>query len=311
MKRIYTVFLLLGLLVTGCENMRQEIEPAGLDHVAKKLVIIGFISPQDTIIAIKVTATRPVMDENYATNYGTVKNAKVILATGNRSVQLTYNGKFDYYQADPKKFPLRVGESYQVTAQTPEGLKAAGSCTIPQPARLQHMRLDSVEDANRQKKYFVRYYWEDTPQSSDYYQTSGLFTYAKPCPSCKGDAGSKPKPETTPVVFEPLGQTGTLMTDKARDGKVLESCRGFLNQGAITQSLSDKYSFSSTYDRALVKGTLLHVDEAYYHYHQALELQKKSDGNPFAEPVLLPNTIEGGLGCFAGYYQSSLTVTFR
>jgi hypothetical protein len=291
--------------------MRQEVEPEGLTQVAKKLVIIGFISPQDTVLAVKVNITRPVSDPNYTTNYGTVANAKVTLTAGSRSIQLTYNGKNDYYQADPKKFPIKAGESYQVLAETPDGLKASGKCTVPQTTVLQRVRLDSTEDANQQKQYFVRYYWQDVAATTNYYQTVGIFTYAKSCPTCKAEAGVKPKPETAPVLFESLGQVNTLISDQSNNGKLLESYRGFLNQSSTTQLLSDKPTFVNLYDKALVKASLLNVDEAYYKYHQALELQKKSEGNPFAEPVLLPNTIDGGLGCFAGYNQSTLTMTFK
>src|SRR5690606_31877906 len=105
MKRIYAVFLLVTLLASGCQDMRQEVEPVNLNQIAKKLVIIGFISPQDTVLAIKVGITRPIADANYMTNYGTVTNAKVTLVAGNRSIQLRYNGNKDYYQADPKSFP--------------------------------------------------------------------------------------------------------------------------------------------------------------------------------------------------------------
>lgn len=309
MKRIYIVSLLITLFATGCQDMRQEVEPAGLTQVTKKLVIIGFISPQDTVLAVKVNITRPVADPNYTTNYGTVPKAKVTLTTGDRSIQLTYNAKNDYFQADPKKFPIRAGETYQLTAQTPDGLKASGVCTVPQPARLEKVRLDSTEDANKQKQYFVRYYWQDAAATSNYYQTTGVFTYAKSCPTCKAEAGTKPKPEAAPVLFELMGQLNTLLSDQASDGKQLESYRGFLNQGAATQTVSDK--FINLYDKAVVKASLLNVDQNYYKYHQALELQKKSDGNPFAEPVLLPTSIDGGLGCFSGYNQSSLTTTFK
>ncbi|GAB3905614.1 hypothetical protein GCM10028803_36730 [Larkinella knui] len=291
--------------------MRQEIEPASLSQVAKKLVIIGFISPQDTVLAVKVNITRPVGDPNYTSNFGIVKDAKVTLAAGSRSIQLTYNGKNDYYQADPKKFPIRAGETYQLTAQTPDGLKASGVCTVPQSARLQRIRLDSAEGSNQQKQYFVRYYWQDAPVTTNYYQTTGVFTYAKSCPTCKAEAGTRPKPETAPVLFESLGTLTTLLSDQTSDGKMLESYRGFLNQNTATQTVSDKVSFVNLYDKATVKASLLNVDEAYYKYHQALELQKKSDGNPFAEPVLLPTTIDGGLGCFAGYNQSTVLVTFK
>lgn len=311
LQPVYVLLLPVVLLATGCQDMRQEVDPASLTQVDKKLVLLGFISPQDTILAIKVGITRPIGDANYTSNYGTVKNAIVTLTAGSQSIQLTYNGKNDYYQADARKFPVRAGETYRLTAQTPDGLKASGVCTVPQTTRLQQVRLDSSEDANRQKHYFVRYFWKDAAQTSNYYQTNGTFVYAKACATCKTDANSKPKSENAPVVFESLGQISTLVSDKAKDGGLLESYRGFLNQNAAAQISSEKVTFMNLYDRATVKATLLNVEEAYFKYHQALELQKKAEGNPFAEPVLLPSTIEGGLGCFAAYNQSSMVITFK
>ena len=311
MKRISNIFLLLILLTSGCGSMREEIDPASLGQIEKKLVIIGFISPQDTVLAVKVNITRPVTEANYTKNYGVASDATVVLSSGNQSVQLKYNGKYQYFQADPKKFPIRAGETYRITAQTPAGLKASGVCTVPQPTKLQQVRLDSVEDSNHQKQYFVRYYWQDEPQTTNYYQTVGLFAYAKPCPACKTDAKTKAEAQTVPVLFESAGQLNSLLSDQSRDGKRLESYRGLLSQTTTTSTSSSKLSFASLYDKATVKATLLNVDEAYYNYHQALELQEKADGNPFAEPVLLPDTIEEGLGCFAAYNLSSLTVTFK
>ncbi|MFD1145134.1 DUF4249 domain-containing protein [Larkinella insperata] len=311
MKPIYALLVLISLFATACQDMRQEVEPESLTQVEKKLVLIGFISPQDTIIAVKVGVTRPIADANYTSNYGTVKNAIVTLSTGGQSIQLTYNGKNDCYQADPKKFPIRAGAAYQLTAQTPEGMNASGSCTIPQATRLQQVRLDSSEDANSEKHYFVRYFWQDAAKTSNYYQTNGLFVYTKSCPTCKTDANAKVKSENQPILFESMGQLNTLLSDKAKDGDKLESYHGYLDQGTVSQASTQKLTFSTRYDRATVRATLLNVDEAYYKYHQALELQKKAEGNPFAEPVLLPSTITGGLGCFAGYNQSSLTLTLK
>ncbi|WP_448962152.1 DUF4249 domain-containing protein [Larkinella arboricola] len=311
MKRIYSVFLLLILLCSGCESMRQEVDPASLGAIEKKLVIIGFISPQDTVLAVKVNITRPVTEANYTKNYGIAKDATVILSSEDRSIQLRYSGKYECFQADPKKFPIRAGETYRITAQTPAGLKASGTCTVPQPARLQEVRLDSVEDVNRQKQYFVRYYWQDESRTTNYYQTAGLFAYAKPCPACKTDTRAKPEVQTVAVFFESAGHRNTLLSDQARDGKRLESYRGLLNQAKTSVTLSTERSFASLYEKATVKAALLNVDEAYYKYHQALELQKRSDSNPFAEPVLLTNTIQGGLGCFAAYNQTFLTVTLK
>jgi hypothetical protein len=56
---------------------------------------------------------------------------------------------------------------------------------------------------------------------------------------------------------------------------------------------------------------LLNVDEAYFRYYDAVERQNQLGDNPFAEPVPVPTNILGGLGCFAGYNRSSLTIELK
>ena len=53
------------------------------------------------------------------------------------------------------------------------------------------------------------------------------------------------------------------------------------------------------------------VDQAYYQFQEAVIRQRRSRNNPFAEPVLIPSNIDGGLGCFAGYNNAILTKTLK
>jgi hypothetical protein len=57
--------------------------------------------------------------------------------------------------------------------------------------------------------------------------------------------------------------------------------------------------------------TLLATDEPYYRYHDAIQRQDRAGDNPFAEPVLIPTNIQNGLGCFAAFNQSSMTVRVK
>ena len=48
------------LILTGCQNLRQEVDLNGLTQQPNKLVVSAFISPQDTILTVKVNRTRPI-----------------------------------------------------------------------------------------------------------------------------------------------------------------------------------------------------------------------------------------------------------
>jgi hypothetical protein len=60
-----------------------------------------------------------------------------------------------------------------------------------------------------------------------------------------------------------------------------------------------------------VEVTLYTLSTDYARYQQTLALQRRDEGNPFAEPVRLHTNVRGGLGVFAGYASHSVTVAFR
>ena len=51
--------------------------------------------------------------------------------------------------------------------------------------------------------------------------------------------------------------------------------------------------------------------EEYYNYHYTRDLQASVENNPFAQPVLVFDNIDGGLGVFAGYSQTEKEVTIK
>ncbi|TAE22101.1 MAG: DUF4249 domain-containing protein [Cytophagales bacterium] len=72
-----------------------------------------------------------------------------------------------------------------------------------------------------------------------------------------------------------------------------------------------KVTLSSIVRQAELTYSLLHVDENYYRYQDAIWRQGGSDGNPFAEPVPIPTNINGGLGCFGGYNRRSVVLKIK
>jgi hypothetical protein len=54
--------------------------------------------------------------------------------------------------------------------------------------------------------------------------------------------------------------------------------------------------------------TLSTLSEDYVRYQQTLALQDVTGDNPFAEPVRIHSNVEGGLGAFAGYTSSTVTL---
>jgi hypothetical protein len=295
MKKFGWFIGMLGLV--SCQNLRQEVTPQQLANQPVKLLVACFISPQDTVLAAKVARSRPILDDETVTNLE-ITNATVTLQTGSRSVMLTYHSRLRYYRASPGQFPIRAGETYQLTVQTPDGQSVEARTTVPEAVSLQQVRLDSavvLENDQVRKQFFARYFWPDRSGQTDYYQTEGIFTYR--CSGCSPDR------TISEAVQFPANQG--LYTDQENNGGRMVSDPGYLG-GSIP---SNQPIFPMLFSKPFVlTADLLHLNADYYRYHQALQRQQEVESNPFAEPVPIPTNIRGGLGCFGAYSRSTMTV---
>lgn len=287
------------IFLISCQNLRQEVDPQQLADRSVKLIVACFISPQDTVLAAKIARSRPILDDETVTSLE-ITNATVTLQTGSRSITLAYHSKLRYYRADPKTFPIRAGETYQLTVQTPDGQRVEATTTVPASVNLQQARLDSevvLENEVSRKRLFARYFWSDAANQTDYYATEGIFTYR--CPTC-----TPQKTVRQPVQFV----TNPFYTDPGNSAQLMVSEKGYVGPSIPV----NQRFFSGVFSKPFVlTADLLHLSQDYYRYHEALARQQQTNTNPFAEPVLIPTNIQGGLGCFGAYSRSTVLVTLN
>ncbi|GAB3323613.1 hypothetical protein GCM10027299_19980 [Larkinella ripae] len=293
---------ILGVLggLMACQNLRQEVEPQQVADQPVKLIVACFISPQDTVLAAKVARSRPVLDDETVINLE-ITNATVSLQTGSGRVVLRYHNRLRYYRASPDEFPIRAGETYQLTVQTPDGQRVEARTTVPAAVELQRVELDSavvLENEGRRKRFFTRFFWTDPPTESDYYQAEGIFRYR--CPTCTTETSVRKA-----VQFVSAEGARAFYTDQQQNGVAMLSGPGYIGPPLAT----DQFFFSAAFKKPFVlTASLLHLNSDFYRYHRALEQQRQTDSNPFAEPVPIPTNISGGLGCFGAYSRSILEV---
>lgn len=300
--------LLSGLLVwvglAGCGSLRNEVSPDQLGLASAKLVIHGFLSPQDTTLAIKVSQSRTVTGDSLssALTDGNITDAVVTLTDGSRSVRLRYkaNGA-TYYSAPATQLPILPGHTYQLTVVTADGQQARSQCTIPAPVRLSAVVIDSLTETQGRgqvRRYFARARWQDPAGPGNYYQVAGAFQVV---------TGTSATTGKNTVVYNNLGfddDNRGLSADTDADGGSLVSGRAFL--GNIPLDGATPKGFRQQYRGSRLRVELYSVEASYYQYRSAVIRQGRVRNNPFAEPVLIPSNIGGGLGCFAGYNQSAI-----
>lgn len=281
-------FLLIGL--SGCGVMREEVVPAELTTESSKLVVDCFISPQDSVLTAKVSRSRPILDDKAAQKVE-VTDAVITLTDGKGSVKLSYNSKLGLYTAKRELFPIRMGVTYTLTAQTSDGGHVTATTTVPANVPLEAVKIDSSMIGS-QKNYSVLASWQN--RSDTYYRVKGSIRGIGQYAPINASYG---EPET--IVFTMPDNTFGLLVALASDVNLRVSA-------PISDGIGKK-----KYRSTLINLSLLQTDAAYYRYHLALDAQLKAAGNPFAEAVIIPTNIQGGLGCFGSYNQSTKTVVLN
>lgn len=310
MIRFFCLGLAVGLaglsFLIGCQKLQLEVDPDRLQSEAAKLVVTCYLSPQDQVLAVKVTRTKSILGQQGTPNDTNVIDATVRLSQSGRSVALPYDAKQQVYRADIQRMPIVVGRTYGLLVQTPDGERVTGFCTIPGPVKLAGVTFDSLTEGDA-RRYFVRGQWLDPAAQTNFYQITGLFRYVTNCPTCEKNPAYQPREEASYLQFDNL--EGTLASDQGSGGSTLTSVPAYLT-GASTDN-DRQPGFRSQYKAATVVLNLLNTDRNYYQYHNAVVRQAEVRDNPFAEPVAIPTNLQGGLGCFGAYNRSTLVVRLK
>lgn len=145
MKKLFTWLAITcsALISYNCIKDVDELNVS--DRDLKKLVIWGFISPEDTLIRIGVYQTLPFFNNSDNHDFDLtgkyVQDATVELSDGQQSVLLRYN-KYMYdgehalqsslYTAPSASFPIHPGKTYYLKVSTPDGRGVTSQCTVPE-----------------------------------------------------------------------------------------------------------------------------------------------------------------------------------
>ncbi|WP_266368441.1 DUF4249 domain-containing protein [Tellurirhabdus rosea] len=303
------IYPLLVLLLGACDSLRQEVDPSYLTKEPEKLVVMSFISPQDTMLRAVVSLSRPVLGEE-SNGFRFVANATLTISDGSREATFQQNSSQNaaqlFYFVRTKDFPIQAGRTYTLTVRAPDGRQVTARTTVPAPVTPQDLLLDSTQtfrDGRRSKEYFVRLRWNDPTGSANYYRVAGLFRYRPASPAQAARAENL-------INFSRNEETRDLVDDRQNDGQLLISSRGFFLMGTTGTSTTFR-QILDTFREASFSVDLLHTDENYYRYHEAVTRQNQTGGNPFAEPVLIPSSINGGLGCFGSYNRTNLPLRLK
>ena len=298
MKKIflYSLIIISQLFLPSCESLIKEIDPSFLPETDSKLVVACFISPQDTVLAAKITETKLLIGTSGDIR-DDITNASVSLSDGSKSIRFVYSPKLGYYRALPSELPILVGKTYTITVNTPDGRQVNASTTIPNPIAIKEVKIDSTKVNEFQQgnsvtntEYDVKVIWQDKAGETNYYRALSEFVFLYRIV----DSINKK------VINAPVSAIVDLRTidDKIADGQLLSLNRAYLPTNIGGNIQGQNTNLKTSLD--IIKVGLLQTDIHYYNYHTSLRRQRENN-NPFAEPVLLYTNIKGGFGCFGAY----------
>jgi Domain of unknown function (DUF4249) len=339
MKKLKYILLILPILtVFSCTTLLEDIK---LPY-EERLVIQSFISPQDTLLEVKLSKTSPATGTftqgNYnGTGWGKPVNGAVIEisdgqkkgvfqfqtitnpggtvgdpATGNQVPQVRSG-----YFLKTKDFPIVLGHTYILTAKVPNLPDVSATCTIPNKQLIDGKDILVVKGSGI-----------DSVQNG-YSSTNGVITNRYYNLSRRFDVTVKDSPFEenfyavayyTREVFQLKDPKGNIITqinnnqqyfsdfisDLKQDGKVLN-----FKKANIPMSSYSTYP-NSTNPTPVSNVLSIYVaitDKPYYQYNKSLiNSGGINNDDPFSEAVLTYTNINGGLGVFAGYNTTRVEV---
>ncbi len=276
---VLRVSLFAGLLLSwsGCRKDATVKIPA----TPPKPVVVGFLSPQDSLITIKVTNSVPLYREESSGNTFEIRDAIVEISNGSSSIRLPYLQDSIGYQVSASQFPIQQGSDYRLKVILPDGRLITSQTKVPNRSITDfELRTEkNLKDSSQfgvQHDLVFNYSWTDPQEEENYYR---LLVYSM-------EFDSIYNPDTTAVIF-----IDEFMVDGSSNGKKMTATYSLpvFSESVIGMKEKDYLVF------------LIQCNKDYYLYHK--DLANFDDLNPFSERRINFSNISAGIGCFGAYYS--------
>jgi hypothetical protein len=243
---------------------------------------VCFISPQDSLIRVTLTNSRPIYSTQKSNFPYIIKNAEVKISINGASATVPFINDSAGYQLNTKFFPIKEGEKYSLEVSIPDGRKLSSETIVPskKPEDVNFKITRTVNDSNLyfiDVKYDVEISWKDIIGEKNTYR-SLVYSFT---------ATKNSTDTNTFLVSEEY------KSDELGDGLTIKvNSENFA--GYSTDSLSS--------DIPTYAGTMAYLivgNDDYTKYHK--DLSRFQDMNPFSEPTINFSNIQNGIGCFGAY----------
>ncbi|MGL4596477.1 MAG: DUF4249 domain-containing protein [Bacteroidia bacterium] len=274
-KLLFASMSFFALLFSACERDAD----VDLPETKPKLVLIGFITPQDSFISISLSRSKPIFQAYDVNTNDAVTDATVTIFGNNTSTVLPFDATLQVYRISTTQFQIMAGNEYRVTVSTPQGERVEATTAVPQnsvDASYALTATDSIEIYGPglytvQAKF--QYQFTDNAQETNRYR-----------------------------FYVALVLVNTL----SKDTSVSRLTSDFFNDNNGNGQLLSRniegywanYDSNSTDTAYAYDCWMFNVNSDYDSYHKSL-YNYNGGGDPFAEPTLIYSNVTDGLGVFA------------
>ncbi len=264
-----------ALLFSSCERDAD----VDLPETKPKLVLIGFITPQDSFVTVSLKRSKPIFQAYDVNTNDAVTDATVTVFGNNTSVVLPFDATLQVYRISTSQFQILGGNEYRVTVSTPQGESAEATTVVPQNSIDASYALTLTDTfTNLGPGYFwlnttVQYQFTDNAQETNRYRFYiGLVLV-----------------DTLTFDTSIARMTSEFFNDNNGNGQLL-SRNVELYWGNFDTNLNDSaYAYDCW---------VFNVNSDYDNYHKSLYNYSGGE-DPFAEPTIIYSNVDGGLGVFA------------
>ncbi len=317
MKRSLLYIGSVLVLLVFCISCEQKIE-LPLDEHEGKLVVQCILEPE-VPPQIFITKSRALLGFSAVNTVEFVTDAIVTITVDGQEHALAMESGFeDYssfsdsdsywnYEGDSLRLFYYInhdlaivhGKTYELNVSH-DGAQIYAQTTVPDPAPIDHVRLDSTEVSYEWGQSYIDEIlvveFTDIPDQENFYVIDTQLEETVPVFESIYDpvTGEWIGEEVVDTVTEQRNSVKwwSLLSDRSLDGSTLS-----MNFYPPSQSSFWQYPIPET-DTISIRLRLRTVDPDLGKFYESLDDQEWTEGDPSVEPVRIWSNIEGGLGIF-------------
>ncbi len=282
MKYIYHLIVIILVLTTS--NCETTADANDLLDTSQLIVINGYLAPQDDIIKIQVSKSQSRAKASSSDPEKLViTNAVVSLKNETQTeIFLNYNTATLNYEVNANLFPIEAGKQYYLNVIVNDNVYTS-NCKIPVNKATNINETIAVINDDYLFWYDFNLDFDDPENHDNFYI-----------------AGVKRITTTTAETEEQslLEDIDKFTTDFNKDGLTI----------SIKSTIYEKLENGDS-----LRLQVANTEKILYTALRSSFLNTYNEGNPFSDPIILPNNIEGenGYGIFAGYQLTEKEVIYN